>query len=188
MAKSKTYSVEEKHELILAFDSREFPARDFMLHYGVSAFTVRKWKYLYDAYGMEGLQKAKGWRHYPDVLKLSAVQDYLSGDYSLVEVIRKYEISSGSVLEKWIKIYNGHRELKGTRKRTENSMTKGRSTTLEERIEIVKHCLNHGKDYNLTADHFGMSYQQVYQWVKKYLEYGQDSLEDKRGRRKEKKS
>lgn len=187
MAKSRTYSAQEKYELILAFDSREFPARDFMLHYGVAAFTVRKWKYLYDSYGVDGLEKAKGWKPYSDELKLSAVQDYLSGNYSLIEVTRKYEISSGSVLEKWIKIYNGHRELKGTSKRTESSMTKGRSTTLEERIEIVKHCLKQGKDYNQTAHQFGVSYQQVYQWVQKYMENGQDGLEDKRGRRKEEK-
>jgi transposase-like protein len=185
MAKRGTFSAQEKYELILAFDSREFPTRDFKRHYGVAVFTIRKWKYLYETYGIEGLQKAKGWKHYSKELKLAAIKDYLSGNYSLIEVIRKYEISSGSVLEKWIKNYNGHREFRGTRKRTENSMTKGRSTKLEERIEIVKYCLEKGKDYNQTAQKYNVSYQQVYQWVKKYMENGQDGLEDKRGHRKE---
>ncbi|MBP1931954.1 transposase-like protein [Ammoniphilus resinae] len=66
-------------------------------------------------------------------------------------------------------------------------MTHRRSTNLEERIEIVKYCLKHGKDYNQTAQEFDVSYQQVYQWVKKYMEHGQEGLEDKRGRRKEEK-
>lgn len=183
MAKKETYSAQEKYELILAFDSRKLPARDFKLHHGVAPFTVYKWKYQYETYGIEGFQKAKGWKHYSEELKLAAIQDYLSGNYSLMEVIRKYEISNDSVLENWIKIYNCHREFKGTRKRTENSMTKGRSTKLEERIEIVKHCIENGKDYNQTAQKFNVYYQQMYQWVKKYMENGQDGLEDKRTRR-----
>lgn len=79
MSKRKTFSAQEKYELILAFDSRDFPEHDFKLHYGVVADTVRKWKYLYEEYGMEGLQKAKGWNHYSEELKFAAVQDYLSG-------------------------------------------------------------------------------------------------------------
>lgn len=42
------------------------------------------------------------------------------------------------------------------------SMTKGRSTTLEERIEIVKYCIDNNKKYQLTAETFNVSYQQVY--------------------------
>lgn len=91
----------------------------------------------------------------------------------MIEVVRKYKISSHSVLHKWIKIYNSHTGLKGTRKRMGNSMTKGRSTKLEERLEIVKYCIENGKDYNQTAQRFKVSYQQVYQWVKKYIENGQ---------------
>lgn len=52
-------------------------------------------------------------------------------------------------------------------------------------MEIVKRCLENGKDYSQAAQRFGVSYQQVYQWTKKYMEKGQAGLEDKRGRRKE---
>jgi transposase-like protein len=45
-------------------------------------------------------------------------------------------------------------------------MTKGRATTFEERIAIVLYCLANGKDYDKTASHFKVSYQQVYGWVK----------------------
>ncbi|MGG4394941.1 helix-turn-helix domain-containing protein [Paenibacillus thiaminolyticus] len=63
-------------------------------------------------------------------------------------------------------------------------MTKGRSTTWQERIDIVQYCLAHQYDYRKTADHFQVSYQQVYQWVKKFEEGGQDALKDGRGRTK----
>lgn len=63
-------------------------------------------------------------------------------------------------------------------------MTKGRSTTLDERIEIVSYCLANGKDYGATIEKYGVSYQQMYSWVRKYEEKGLDGLIDKRGKRK----
>jgi len=36
----------------------------------------------------------------------------------------------------------------------------------------------------MTARHFQVSYQQVYQWVKKFEDGGQDALMDGRGRKK----
>lgn len=63
-------------------------------------------------------------------------------------------------------------------------MTKGRSTTLDERIEIVSYCLANGKDYGATIEKYGVSYQQMYSWVRKYKEKGLDGLIDKRGKRK----
>lgn len=63
-------------------------------------------------------------------------------------------------------------------------MTKGRSTTLQERIEIVLYCLAHEQDYRKTAEQFQVSYQQVYGWVKKYEVGGQEALHDGRGRTK----
>jgi transposase len=53
----------------------------------------------------------------------------------LVEGLQK------QVLQQWIKKYNGHRELKATGIRRTYSMTKGRKTTFEERIEIVQDAL-----------------------------------------------
>lgn len=64
------------------------------------------------------------------------------------------------------------------------SMTKGRSTTLEERIEIVKYCIDNNKKYQLTAETFNVSYQQVYGWVKKYEADGENAFVDKRGKNK----
>lgn len=99
--------------------------------------------------------------------------------------MKKYSISSTSVLRKWLKKYNDHRDIKGAGKGISNSMTNGRKTTLEERIQIVNYCIAHQKNYQLTAETFDVSYQQMYQWVKKYETNGEDALIDKRGRTKE---
>lgn len=63
-------------------------------------------------------------------------------------------------------------------------MTKGRSTTYEERVEIVSYCIELGNDYAATIEKYGVSYQQIYGWVRKYNEKGAEGLVDKRGKRK----
>ena len=64
------------------------------------------------------------------------------------------------------------------------TMTKGRKTKIEERIEIAKACLANGKNYQETAAKYEVSYQQVYQWVRKFEDGGEDTLQDRRGRTK----
>ena len=63
-------------------------------------------------------------------------------------------------------------------------MTKGRKTTYEERIDIVKYCIENQNNYAQTAEYFQVSYQQVYSWVTKYEKGGVKSLQDRRGKRK----
>ena len=59
-----------------------------------------------------------------------------------------------------------------------------RKTTPEERKEIVDYCISHNNDYKGTASRYSVSYSQVYSWVKKYNERGEEGLEDKRGHHK----
>lgn len=47
-------------------------------------------------------------------------------------------------------------------------MKQGRQTTFEERVEIVNYTIAHGKDYQAAIEKFGVSYQQVYSWVRKF--------------------
>ena len=60
----------------------------------------------------------------------------------------------------------------------------GRKTTFEERKEIVNYCISHNRDYKNTPAKHGVSYSQVYSWVKKYDANGEDGLTDRRGHRK----
>ena len=63
-------------------------------------------------------------------------------------------------------------------------MKKGRKTTQEERTEIVAFCIENGKDYGLTMEKYGVSYQQIYLWVRKYEVKGIEGLSDRRGKAK----
>jgi transposase len=177
------YSAQEKYDLIIAYENRQSSVQDFCFQHNLSDETIKEWIYLYETQGIEGLHSSGRWKRYSKEVKTAAVLDYLSGNDSLMGIVHKYEISSTSVLRDWINNYNNHRELKDTQ-RMSHSMIKGRSTTLEERLEIVMYCLQNEKNYNQTSEHFNVSYQQVYQWVKKFEKEGEDGLKDKRGRTK----
>ena len=130
------------------------------------------------------LKEANSWKSYSKELKEAAAQDYLNHGLSKGEIVLKYEISSRSVLSRWIRKYTSHSELKDSVKGMSKTMTKGRKTTVEERIEIVKACLANGKNYQETATQYEISYQKVYQWVRKLEENGEQGLTDHRGRKK----
>ena len=151
---------------------------------GVSHQTFQDWIRRYETFGSDGFGNT-GNRQYPSALKESAVKAYLNGEGSHAEICKKYGISSRGVLQKWMKVYNGHRELRPSRGRgSDIYMTKGRTTTYEERIEIVSYCIEHGNDYTAAIEKYGVSYQQIYSWVRKYNEKGAEGLVDKRGKRK----
>ena len=63
-------------------------------------------------------------------------------------------------------------------------MKTSRTTTLDERIQIVNECLANGCNYGETATKHNVSYQQVYGWVKRFKDLGESGLEDRRGKRK----
>jgi len=153
--------------------------------YNVYHTTIMEWKHKYDKYGLEGLKESTTWKKYSKELKLAAIKDCLSGKYSIREVARMYDISDSSVLRKWIRKYNSHSEIKDTSQGRTSSMTKGRKTTWDERVQIVLDCLGNGKDYQYTSETYEVSYQQVYLWVKKYEDGGDEALKDKRGSKKE---
>jgi len=179
----KRFSASEKLAILKEVESGQIGVLSVAKTYGISKTTIADWRRCYELYGFEGLETRSYNRSYSAELKVQAVQDYLSGLFSQNEIINKYKIASRTQLRSWVDKYNGHSSLKSYNEGA-NAMTKGRATTWQERIEIVHYCLAHEHDYQKTANHFHVSYQQVYQWTKKYEEGGQDALQDRRGRKK----
>ena len=124
-------------------------------------------------------------KKYSTELKIAAVKSYLAGEGSLIKTCKKFGILRHAQLQRWIMWYNGHKEIKGgSSAKGEIYMTKGRKTTQEERAKIVAFCIEHNYDYGLTIETYGVSYNQIYAWVRKYEEGGVDKLKDNRGRTK----
>lgn len=151
---------------------------------GVSKSTLERWIRNYESLGIDGLNNTSKNTVYSIDVKNRAAKDYLDGKGSLSDICKKYRIRSHRQLRDWILKYNSHEELKSSGMGGIPIMTKGRKTTYKERVDIVKYCIEHQKNYAETARHFQVSYQQAYSWVTKYEKDGVESLQDKRGRKK----
>jgi transposase-like protein len=124
-------------------------------------------------------------KSYPAEIKIKAVEDYLSGKGSQTKICAKYGIKSRVILQRWILCYNNDKDFKErTRSKRGITMNKGKKTTQEERAEIVAFCIENGKDYGLVMEKYGVSYQQIYSWVRKYEAKGVEGLTDRRGKAK----
>jgi transposase-like protein len=123
-------------------------------------------------------------KKYTKELKLQAVHDYLNGYGSQDDICKKYSIRSKSKLQKWIKMYNGHEELKSSGAGGSTIMTKGRKTTFDDRVEIVQYCIAHDHNYAETSEKYQVSYQQARNYTVKYETDGIEALRDNRGKQK----
>lgn len=149
----------------------------------ISQASFQQWIRNYTSMGPEAFLMT-GHKKYSAVLKQKAVQEYLDGAGSQDDICKKYGIRSKSKLQKWIMKYNCHEELKTSGTGVAIVMMKGRKTTYDERVEIVKYCIEQELNYAVVAQKYQVSYQQVYQWVLKYKSQGVEGLVDKRGRNK----
>ena len=175
------HTLEERENAVQQVLDHDYSLNSVAQEVGVSNQTLRSWIRKYKSDGIDGLKTATTWKKYSDELKLNAVQDYLSGGYSLNKCCTKYDISDTSVLNAWIKKYN-EGELLSSSKKGLSTMNKRHKITAQERVDIAKYTLEHDKNYQEAADIFQVSYQQVYSWVQKYLDGGEDALEDRRGK------
>ena len=180
----KSFSADIKVLAVQYLEEGHHTFEEICTMFSVNMNTLQVWRALYRYGGVQALMRPTKNRVYPEELKRRAVEDYLSGNYSMFDILAKYGISSLSVFKKWLKSYTSHSELKDSGKGMSQTMTKGRKTTIEERIEIAKACLANGKNYQETAAQYEVSYQQVYQWVRKFEENGEQGLADRRGHKK----
>ena len=173
----------EKIEIVKLFLERNESKATIAKRYQIDESTVRDYIIQYEEQGVEGFQNTERNRVYSEQLKCRAVEAYMRGDGSVRKIAAQFGLRSTNQLKNWIKVYNSGR---GFRQKMSGGsrMKEARPTTVEERIEIAKDCIANGGNYGETALKYNVSYQQVYQWVKKYKELGEGGLEDRRGKRK----
>ena len=184
MPKSR-FTDEERIRIVEAYINNEMGWDQIIYTYSIANSTLENWIRKYRQFGAGGLVNNNGYGFYSAETKNAAVEAYLNGVGSQEEICRMYKIKDRKSLRQWIQVYNSHKELAPRRKRrSEIFMTKGRDTTYEERIEIVSYYIEHDRDYAAVIEKYGVSYPQIYSWVRKYKENGPAGLVDKRGRRK----
>ena len=139
------------------------------------------WVHLYLTHGESAFDRQNWKIGYSAAFKEKIVKEYLSCGDSLLYVATKHNLPA-TTLKQWVLMYNTNKELKDYNPNKEAYMSKpGRKTSFEERVEIVKYCIDHNRNYQEAADFYEVSYNQVYSWVKKYELNGEEGLFDKRG-------
>jgi transposase-like protein len=185
MGRRSKFSAEEKLKYVL----RCLEGNDSVNHtatiIGIHPESLRQWIHNYQSLGIDCLSTTPKNSSYSSALKEMAVKDYFAGVGSLSDICKKYGVRSTAQLRNWILKYNSHEELKASGTGGMPIMTNGRKTTYDERVEIVKYCIEHQNNYAETAQKYQVSYQQVYTWISKYENSGVEALQDRRGKRKD---
>jgi len=186
MSRKSPYTTEQRINAAEDYLNGIRSASDICAEMGINATkTIRRWAANYKCFGIETFLEKKANQSYSKELKIMAVEEYISGKGSMEDIQRKYHIFSERQLRNWILLYNSNMELKDYDPKQEVYMAEARrKTTIEERKEIIAYCIEHGLDYKHTADKYGVSYSQVYSWVRKYDISGEEGLTDKRGHHK----
>ena len=184
MGRKSKFSVEEKLKYVLECIEGKDSIHHTASLIGINAASLRQWIDNYQSLGIDGLITTSKNSSYSTALKEMAVKDYLNGVGSQPETCKKYGIRSTVQLRDWVLKYNSHKELKASGIGGRPIMINGRITTYDERVEIVKYCIEHQNNYIEAAQKYQVSYQQVYTWTSKYQNDGVEALQDRRGKRK----
>lgn len=148
---------------------------------GVIYGTLEEWLRKYRIHGEDALRPWHKRYQYSEETRVAAVEEVLHKGASKQSVVRKYNLSSTTVLLEWIAKYNKGKNPKRKGSSLMTNKKSSKNTTLNKRLEIVQYALAAGTDYQAAAVKYGVSYQQVYNWVKKYQSSGVNGLQDRRG-------
>jgi transposase len=183
MSRNLKFSKESKCKAVDLYKNQGMTVAGVAAVIGADPVTIRGWIREFEKNGLERFEETTRNKAYTKEFKLEAVVAYLRGEGSLVDISVERGISSTRILRRWLKKYNSHEAILDYNPKGDVYMTKGRATTFEERIEMVQWCLSHDRAYKLAVERFKVSYAQVYAWVAKYLQAGEDGLRDRRGKR-----
>ena len=184
MGRKAKYSKELKLEIVKRYLKGESPsalANEYVMPKSM-AENIRQWARRFEAIGEGAFDYSKTNNSYSKDLKEKIINEYLSGVDSLEGLANKYKISTHEIVRQWIIKYNKGIEIKDYKPKGDVYTMKSRKTTLEERLEIVNYVLANNNDYKGAADKYSVPYANIYNWVKKYNEAGENGLSDSRGR------
>ena len=182
MGRKAKYSKELKLKIIKRYikgESASALASEYNMPNSMDSEII-KWANKYKEIGESAFDELTTNKSYPKELKEKVIKDYLNGINSLEGLANKYNISSREIVRGWVLKYNSGIEIKDYNPKGDVYTMKSRKTTIEERLEIVDYAL--ANSVKEAADKYTVPYVNVYQWVKKYNEFGQDGLKDGRGR------
>ncbi|MGL5230791.1 MAG: helix-turn-helix domain-containing protein [Cetobacterium sp.] len=106
MSKKVKVTPEEKEFLVLKYIELNVSLSEFCRMFAVERTAIHRWCIKYDAEGSEGLKEIKMKTYYSSDTLLNSVEEYLSNKISMLQIVKKYNLSGDSVLRTWLKWYN----------------------------------------------------------------------------------
>ena len=151
--------------------------------FNVSPRSISDWVRLYQEKGPESLRHQPMHQTYTKAFKSMVVEEYLNQSISYRSLAMKYNIRASSTVLKWVREYTEGKQVKSTFG-GKPLMVKSRQTTYQERLDIAQYYEANEVSIRELSERFNVTYQQAYQYVKKYEAAGKYGLEDRRGKRK----
>ena len=98
MSKKVKFTAEEKLFFVLKFRELNISLLAFCRLYNVESTAIHRWSIKYDHGGLEKLEEIKIKALYSCHTLINSVQDYLTGEFSMLQLVKKYNLSGPSVL------------------------------------------------------------------------------------------
>ncbi|MGQ4245091.1 transposase [Enterococcus casseliflavus] len=142
MSKKSLYSPEEKYQVISEVMNGRHSLNSIAKKHSLSWMTIKDWIRKYNDDGIEGQKKSTTWKRYTSDLKRNAVLAVINEELSLWQATAVFQLSSTTILRKWISSYTNEEMVKSTSKGSvPKTRINGRKTTYQERIEIVQYII-----------------------------------------------
>ena len=144
MSNKVKFTPEQKMFLVLKFRELKISLSAFCRLYNVERTAIHRWSIKYDNEGLKGLEEIKKPTQYSSHTLIHAVEDYLTGNFSMLQIVKKYNLSGDSVLRQWLKWYNTPKwnlkvgEFMNREKIQKNTNVKSKNNLSEKEILIRK--------------------------------------------------
>ena len=144
MSNKVKFTSEQKMFLVLKFRELKISLSAFCRMYNVERTAIHRWSIKYDNEGLKGLEEIKKTTKYSSHILIHAVEDYLTGNFSMLQIVKKYNLSGDSVLRQWLKWYNTPKwnlkvgEFMDREKIQKNKNVKSKNNLSEKEILIRK--------------------------------------------------
>ena len=144
MSNKVKFTPEQKMFLVLKFRELNISLSAFCRLYNVERTAIHRWSIKYDNEGLKGLEEIKKHTKYSSHTLIHAVEDYLTGNFSMLQIVKKYNLSGDSVLRQWLKWYNTPKwnlkvgEFMNREKIQKNKNVKSKDILSEKEILIRK--------------------------------------------------
>jgi len=179
MGRKPKFSKEVKIKACRDYEEGKISIKNISKQIGANEETVRRWYLTYNEHGPSAFETSNKNSTYSQKFKLSVVEEYTLGKYSLADLSAKHNIATG-IIRTWVNNWYNGIEIKDYAPKGDVYTMKSRKTTFEERLEIVKWVIDNNMSYKDAADKYGVAYALVYRWTRAYINKGPEALKHKK--------